>query len=105
VNELHDERIRGLRLLRRTVLTLVLAIVVLAGVIAWSASRSREARSESCKAMHTLVVTLDRIVRNGREGLRAYLADGTITRAQYERELARSRQATRQLGSADCPPR
>ena len=99
------ERVGGFRLMRLTILTIAVAVVVFAGVSAWAFHRSGAVREEFCTAMHTLNVTLDRMIANGQRSLEAYLKDGTITRAQYRRELERIEGQRAQLGPADCPPR
>lgn len=107
-----SKQIGGLRLMRGTILALVAAVVLIAAVNAWAHWRVGEAigeanraRTEFCTGMHTLNVTLDRMIADGRGSLDAYLADGTITRAQYERELERIAGQREALGGADCPPR
>jgi hypothetical protein len=107
-----SREISGLRLMRRLLLALVVGFVVLAGVNAWAHSRvggalerAEEARTEFCAAMHTLNVTLDRMIADGRGSLEAYRDDGTISTEQYRRELARIETQRDALGGADCPPR
>jgi dimeric dUTPase (all-alpha-NTP-PPase superfamily) len=107
-----SREISGLRLMRRLLLALVVGFVVLAGVNGWahwrvggSLERAERARTEFCSGLHLLNVTLDRMIADGRTSLEAYLDDGTITRAQYVRELERIRGQRDALGGADCPPR
>lgn len=111
--ESHVSReISGLRLMRRLLLALTIGFVVLAAVNGWAhwrvgsaLQRAEESRTEFCSAMHTLNVTLDRMIADGRQSLEAYRDDGTITAAQYARELERIRGQRDALGHADCPPR
>ena len=105
MNRTMRERIGGFRLMRLTILTIAVAVVVFAGVSAWAFHRSSAVRQEFCGSMHTLVVTLDRMIADGQRSLDAYLEDGTITREQYRRELKRIDGQRAQLGPADCPPR
>jgi hypothetical protein len=107
-----SRQIGGLRLMRRLLLSLVAGFVVLALVNAWAHSRVGEAldraegaRTEFCAGMHLLNVTLDRMIADGRTSLEAYREDGTISQAQYDRELERIRGQRDALGGADCPPR
>jgi hypothetical protein len=99
------ERVGGFRLMRITILSIALAVVVLAGVSSYAWHRSSQARGEFCDSMHTLVSTLDQMIADGRRSLDAYLHDGTITVEQHHRELRRIEGQRRALGPADCPPR
>lgn len=97
--------ISGLRLIRRTLLALCAVVAVLGLVTGWSFSEVRQAGRDNCERIHTLTATLDRMIADSRKSLDAYVADGTITPGQRDRELARIRRQRVELAGADCPPR
>lgn len=79
------------------------SFALLASVVMFN--RTSALGTDNCRRIHTLTSTLDRMIGDGRKSLAAYLADGTITAAQYRRELARIAEQRGVLAGADCPPR
>lgn len=63
------------------------------------------ATESNCKRIHNVVLTLEAIIVDGRESLRKYAAEGTITPRQLRRGLADNERARVKLVGADCPPR
>lgn len=47
---------------------------------------------------------LHAIMRRGRDSLKQFVSEGTITQAQYEREVKRSKQEIRNFPLPDCRP-
>lgn len=61
------------------------------------------AAEENCARIHGIVRVGGEIIDQGRGDLATYYSDGTITRKQYDREVAKIDTRLRRWRSADCP--
>lgn len=73
--------------------------------LAGQSGRIRVATIQNCRRIHNVVLTLETIIVDGRQALRSYEHEGTITPEQLERALADNEKARVKLVGADCPPR
>lgn len=71
----------------------------------WLFTQQQTVSAANCLRIHTLTMTLDKMIADSVQSLKAYRDDGTITRGQYDREVVRIGRQRDQLGGADCPPR
>ncbi len=67
-----------------------------------AASSARTVIAQTCERMNETRRALRTIILRGDRNLAAFLREGTINRAQYERALLASRRARADLGDEDC---
>jgi hypothetical protein len=80
-----DVRIRGLRLLRFVLLTLIAAVLALTIMLPFAIGRISDVAERNCRSISTLVGAIERSIEN--------------TSPEFRKR------AMRELAAADCPPR
>jgi hypothetical protein len=103
--EMAQERAGGLRLIRRVLVVLAVAVALNIGFGAWQFVRVGAAVRDNCQNVHLLVVTLDKILASGDAQTERYVREGLLTREQADRAGRYRAEQRDVLAGADCPAR
>jgi hypothetical protein len=103
--EMAQERAGGLRLIRRVLVVLAVAVALNVAFGAWQFVRVDSSVRDNCRNTHQLVMTLDAILASGDEQTERYVREGLLTREQADRADRYRDEQRDVLAGADCPAR